>query len=79
MQLQGTTIEYCSVSFSISDFFTNSEPNACDGFLRECFFHVEKSIASHLTYHLLLFMCFTLSVGPLLLPRTLKHKCKKVK
>ena len=32
-------------AFSMSDFFTNSEPNACGGFLRECFSR-RKSIAS---------------------------------
>ena len=32
--------------------------------------------AYSLTYHLVLCMCCTLSVGPLLVPRTLKHKCK---
>ena len=24
-------------AFSVSDFFTNSEPNACGGFLKECY------------------------------------------
>ena len=32
-------------AFTVSDFFTNSEPNACGGFLRECF-SLEKSIVS---------------------------------
>lgn len=30
----------------------------------------------HLTYRLVLFMCCSLSVGPLWVPRTLKHKSK---
>ena len=36
-----------------------------------------KIYCIHLTYHLVLFMCCTLSVGPLLVPRTLKHKSKQ--
>ena len=44
-------------AFSVSEFFTNSEPNACGGFLRECFSH-RKSIVS--TRHII--QC-TLSVG----------------
>ena len=32
-------------AFSVSDFFTYSEPNACGGFLRECFSR-RNSIAS---------------------------------
>ena len=32
-------------AFTVSDFFTNSEPNACGGFLRECF-SLRKSIVS---------------------------------
>ena len=36
-------------AFSVSDFFTN--PNACGGFLRECF----SRACIHLTYHLVLF------------------------
>ena len=32
-------------AFTVSDFFTNSEPNACGGFLRECF-SFRKSIVS---------------------------------
>ena len=32
-------------AFSVSDFFTNSEPNACGGFLKECFSR-RKSIVS---------------------------------
>ena len=32
-------------AFTVSDFFTNSEPNACGGFLRECF-SLGKSIVS---------------------------------
>ena len=31
--------------FSVSDFLTNSEPNACGGFLRDYFSH-RKSIVS---------------------------------
>ena len=31
-------------AFTVSDFFTNSEPNACGGFLREC--SLRKSIVS---------------------------------
>ena len=32
-------------AFTVLDFFTNSEPNACGGFLTECF-PLRKSIAS---------------------------------
>ena len=32
-------------AFTVSDFFTNSEQNACGGFLRECF-SLRKSIVS---------------------------------
>ena len=56
-------------AFSVSDFFTNSEPNACGGFLKECFSCI------HLTFHLVLISC-TLSVGPQLVPRTLNIKSK---
>ena len=44
-------------AFSVSDFFTNSEPNACGGVLRECFSR-RKYIVS--TRHII--QC-TLSVG----------------
>ena len=36
-------------AFSVSDFFTNSDPNAC-GFLRKCFSR-KKNYCIHLTYH----------------------------
>ena len=32
-------------AFSVSNFFTNSEPNACGGFPRECF-SLRKSVVS---------------------------------
>ena len=35
-------------AFSVSDFFTDSEPNACGGSVRECF-SVKSCL--HLTYH----------------------------
>ena len=44
----GVRQKYASLvqqAFSVSDFFTNSEPNACGGFLRECFPY-RKSIVS---------------------------------
>ena len=37
---------------------------------------MKKIYCVHLTYHLVLFMCCTLSVGPRLVPKTLKHQSK---
>ena len=65
------------IPFMIIEIFTNSEPNACGGFLINCYSR-RKSICIHLTYHLLLCMCGTVSVGPLLIPRTLKHKSQVI-
>ena len=39
-------------------------------------FFTQKFYCIHLTYHLVPFMCYILSVGPLLVPRILNHKSK---
>ena len=53
-------------AFSVSDFFTNSEPNACVNFLRECF-HVENLLyppdISFSAFYVLCSVCWP-PVGP---------------